>query len=283
MEQIVGAGGKQAWESLSMASRTELAGVSRANGAGAPILRRLLATLCALALIAWLAADVNWSFVKELDFSVVYQYRIALLQGLLNTVLITLSSLLLGLALGSAFACLAYVPFAPVRWLIAAYIEVLRDIPLVVALFWIHFALPVVTGISTTVFESGFIAMALQSSAYLSDAARAGIQAIPRGQWDAADALGLSRLWKWRDVILPQAIKIIIPPLANIALGYFKASSVLALLSVGELTTIATRISNYTFKPIETFTAVGIVYLALGYFLSNMTFRLERIFEQKRT
>jgi polar amino acid transport system permease protein len=125
--------------------------------------------------------------------------------------------------------------------------------------------------------------MALQSSAYLSDAARAGIQAIPRGQWDAADALGLSRLWKWRDVILPQAIKIIIPPLANIALGYFKASSVLALLSVGELTTIATRISNYTFKPIETFTAVGIVYLALGYFLSNMTFRLERIFEQKRT
>jgi ABC-type amino acid transport system permease subunit len=77
---------------------------------------------------------------------------------------------------------------------------------------------------------------------------------------------------------LPQAFKIIIPPLANIALGYFKASSVLALLSVGELTTVATRISNYTFKPIEMFTTIGLVYLCLGYFLSFLTFRLEKLF-----
>src|SRR5580704_495945 len=175
-----------------MASRAELAGVYKSNVTRARILWRLLATFCALALIAWLASDVNWFFIKELDFSVIYQYRVALLQGLLNTVLITLSSLLLGLALGFAFACLAYVPFTPLRWLIAAYIEVLRDIPLVVALFWIHFALPVVTGISTTVFESSFIAMALQSSAYLADVVRAGIQSIPTGQWDAADAVGLS-------------------------------------------------------------------------------------------
>jgi polar amino acid transport system permease protein len=228
-----------------------------------------------LAVVIWLAAHINWSFVRDLDFSVIYQYRVALLQGLLNTLLITLSSLLLGLGLGFAFACLAFVPAAPIRWTIAAYIEVLRDVPLIVALFWIHFALPVVTGISTTVFESSFIAMALQSSAYLADVVRAGIQAVPRGQWDAADALGLSIPRKWLDVVLPQAFKIIIPPLANIALGYFKASSVLALLSVGELTTVATRISNYTFKPIETFTAVAIIYLVLGYVFSALTFRLE--------
>ena len=121
--------------------------------------------------------------------------------------------------------------------------------------------------------------MALQSSAYLADVVRAGIQAVPRGQWDAADSLGLSRLWKWLDIVLPQAFRIIIPPLANIALGYFKASSVLALLSVGELMTVAIRISNYSFKPIETLTTVGVVYLALGYFLSSLTFRLERLFK----
>jgi His/Glu/Gln/Arg/opine family amino acid ABC transporter permease subunit len=193
--------------------------------------------------------------------------------------LITFFSLLLGLALGFAFACLLYVPFAPLRWLIVSYIEILRDIPLVVALFWIHFALPFATGISTDAFQSGFIAMALQSSAYLADVVRAGIQAVPRGQWDAADSLGLSRAWKWLDVVLPQAFKVIIPPLANIALGYFKASSVLALLSVGELMTVAVRISNYTFKPIETLTTVGAVYLVLGYFLSWLTFRLERLFK----
>ena len=193
--------------------------------------------------------------------------------------MITFFSLLLGLALGFAFACLLYVPFAPLRWLIVSYIEILRDIPLVVALFWIHFALPFATGISTDAFQSGFIAMALQSSAYLADVVRAGIQAVPRGQWDAADSLGLSRAWKWLDVVLPQAFKVIIPPLANIALGYFKASSVLALLSVGELMTVAVRISNYTFKPIETLTTVGAVYLVLGYFLSWLTFRLERLFK----
>jgi polar amino acid transport system permease protein len=242
-----------------------------------------LPLVAAVALLGWLAWNINWSFVANLDFSVIYKYRAALLQGLINTVLITLSSLLLGLLLGFAFACLTYVRFAPLRWLIAAYVEVLRDIPLVVALFWIHFALPVVTGISTTVFESGFIAMALQSSAYLTDTVRAGIQAIPKGQWDAADALGFTLAHKWLDIILPQAFRIVIPPLANIALGYFKASSVLALLSVGELTTIATRISNYTFKPIETFTFVGLVYLVLGYTLSTLTFRLEDLFKIKRT
>jgi polar amino acid transport system permease protein len=266
-----------------MVSGTEL---TRAGGPGSIVgfvTSWGLPTVLGLALIAWLITGVNWSFVRDLDFSVIYQYRIALLQGLLNTILITFFSLLLGLALGFAFACLAYVPFAPLRWLIAAYIEVLRDTPLVVALFWIHFALPVVTGITTTVFESGFIAMALQSSAYLADAVRAGIQAIPKGQWDAADALGFSRMWKWFDVILPQALKIIIPPLANIALGYFKASSVLALLSVGELTTVAARISNYTFKPIETFTAIGVVYLCLGYFLSFLTFQLEKLFKTTQT
>jgi polar amino acid transport system permease protein len=265
-----------------MVRGTGLANTGNPRLAAGPTLSRALFLILGFALVAWLAWDVNWSFVSNLDFSVIYKYRVVLLQGLLNTILITLLSLLLGLLLGFAFACLAYVPFAPLRWLIAAYVEVLRDIPLVVALFWIHFALPVVTGISTTVFESGFIAMALQSSAYLTDAVRAGIQAIPNGQWDAADALGLSPARKWLDVILPQAFKIVIPPLANIALGYFKASSVLALLSVGELTTVATRISNYTFKPIETFTFVGVIYLVLGFSLSSLTFRLERLFKTPR-
>jgi len=237
----------------------------------------VLPTLLAALLFAWLASEVDWSFVSQLDFTVVYTYRVALLQGLLNTILITSLSLLLGLFLGLSFACLLYVPFAPLRWLILGYVELLRDMPLVIALFWIHFALPLATGISTSVFESGFIAMALQSSAYLADVARAGIQAVPKGQWDAADAVGLSRTSKWLDIILPQALKIIVPPLANVAIGYFKASSALALLSVGELMTVAARVSAFSFKPIETLTFVGLIYLALGYLLSGMTYRLERL------
>jgi len=254
-----------------------------ARSSGGSLVGRWAPPAVTVALLAWLASEINWSFVSGLDFTVIYTYRIALLQGLLDTMLISALSLLLGLAIGLAFACLLYVPFAPLRWLIVSYIEILRDTPLVVALFWIHFALPMVTGISTTAFESGFIAMALQSSAYLADVSRAGIQAVPRGQWDAADALGLGRRSKWFDIVLPQAFKIMIPPLANIAIGYFKASSVLALLSVGELMTVAARISNYSYKPIETLTTVGAIYLMLGSLLSWLTYRLEQFIKTART
>jgi len=161
---------------------------------------------------------------------------------------------------------------------IAGYIEIFRNTPLVLQLFWIHFAIPKATGISTTPFQSGVIAIALQSSAYLADVARAGIQAVPAGQWEAADALGLSTRNKWLDVVLPQALKIVIPPLANIAVGYFKASAALALLSVGELMTVTSRIAQYSFKPIEAYTLAGLIYLVLGAILSNLTFRLERAY-----
>ena len=91
----------------------------------------ILPAALTFAIVAWFFSDVNWSFVGGLDFSVIYTYRIALLQGLVNTISITSFSLLLGLALGFAFACLLYVPFAPLRWVIVSYIEILRDIPLV--------------------------------------------------------------------------------------------------------------------------------------------------------
>jgi polar amino acid transport system permease protein len=120
--------------------------------------------------------------------------------------------------------------------------------------------------------------MTVQSSAYLTDVIRAGIQAIPTGQWQAADALGLATRAKWIDIILPQAAKIVIPPLANVSIGYFKASATLALLSVGELMTVASRVSTYSYKPIETMTVVGSIYLAMGYGLSLLTYRLERVF-----
>ena len=86
----------------------------------------VLPTLITVAALWWLFSDVNWVFVRELDFTVIYTYRVALLQGLGNTLLITFFSLLLGLALGLACACLLYVPFAPLRWFIMAYVEVLR-------------------------------------------------------------------------------------------------------------------------------------------------------------
>jgi len=254
------------------------------DGWGGFVGMTLIPALVAIGILSWLVAKVNWEFVGSLEFGVLWEYRYALLQGLANTLLLTGISVAIGLVAGFALAAGLQVPLAPLRWIIVAYVELLRNTPLLLQLFWIHFALPVFTGVSTTAFQSGFIAMSLQSSAYLADVARTGIQAIPRGQWEAADALGLSVRDKWTAVILPQAIKIVVPPLANIAIGYFKASAALSLLAVGELMTVATRIATYSFKPIETLTFVGLVYLILGYVFSSATYRLEAIYgKQERS
>lgn len=231
-----------------------------------------------LLILGTLFSLVDWRFLEKVDFAKLWIYRFALLEGVSATLLLTGSSILIGLISGTALAVGMQAPFPPLRWLISGYVEVFRNTPLVLQLFWIHFAVPSFTGISTTPFQTGLIAMSLQSSAYLADVARAGIQAIPKGQWEAAASLGLTARTKWFEIIFPQALKIMIPPLANIAVGYFKASAALSLLSVGELMTVAGRVAQHSFRPIETFTLVGLIYLVLGSFFSAVTFRLERIY-----
>ena len=152
------------------------------------------------------------------------------------------------------------MPIGPLRWLIVAYVELWRNTPLIVQLFWVHFGLPVITGVSTTALESGFLALTLQSSAYLADIARAGIQAVARGQWQRATGAAVA-VRSWLEIVLPQALKIMIPPFGNLALSFLNGSALLGLLQVGELMTVATKISDYTFKPIEVMTAVGVLYL----------------------
>ena len=235
-------------------------------------------TLLCLAVVAWVAGTINWSFLGELDFLKLWIYRYAILQGIGVTLLLTGLSVVIGLLAGVALAVGLQIPIRPLRWLIQAYIEIFRNTPLVLQLFWIHFAMPVLTGVSTTPFQTGLIAMTLQSAAYLADIAGAGIDAVHKGQWDAAAALGFTTHARWLDIILPQALRIMIPPLANIAVGYFKSSAILSLLSVGELMTVASRIAQHSFRPIETFTVVGMIYLALGAVFSSFTYRLERVY-----
>lgn len=137
-----------------------------------------------------------------------------------------------------------------------------------------------VTGVSTSVFMSGVIAMAVQASAYLTEIARAGIESVPKGQWEAAHALGLPSRTRWLRIILPQALKIMIPPLASTAINIFKATTILSLLAVGELLTISNMVANFTFKPIEVLTTVGLVFFVLGAVFSKLTYRLESVLQR---
>jgi His/Glu/Gln/Arg/opine family amino acid ABC transporter permease subunit len=219
---------------------------------------------------------IDWSQIGGLDFGIIVKFwrPLAIAAGM--TIAVTTAALALGLVLGICLAIVLELPIGPLRYVINAYIEVWRNTPLIVQLFWVHFGLPVATGISTTALQSGLIALSLQSSAYLADIARAGIQAVPRGQWDAVKALSLPARTKWLEVILPQALKIMIPPLGNLAVSFLNGSALLGVLSVGELMTVAAKISDYTSKPVEIMTVVALLYLAVNLVISGLTHRLER-------
>ncbi|HVZ44109.1 MAG TPA: amino acid ABC transporter permease [Ramlibacter sp.] len=228
-----------------------------------------------LGVVAAILATVNWSFVGTLDASVIVKYSGPLLEGAGKTLVITAVSLVAGFVLGGCLAILYQLAPRLVRAAIWAYVEVFRNLPLIVLLFWTHFGLPMLTGYSTSALQSGLLALTLQSSAYLTDITRAGIQAVPRGQFEAARALGLPVASRWFDVILPQALRIMIPPFSNVALSFLSGSSLLTVLQVGELMTMATRISDYTFKPIEVMTTAAAVYFVMNFVVGKLAKWLE--------
>ena len=253
------------------------------TGSGRPSLswgEPLAGAACTLGL-AWLIwSNLNREFLAGLDFSVVYDYRHVLLQGLGLTLLLTAVTMVAALAIGVVFAILYRLPFRIIRTLVYWYVEIWRNTPLLVQLFWVHFALPQITGVPMPAYVSGVIAMTLQASAYLTEISRAGIDAIPKGQWEACQALALPRRTVWLTVILPQAFKVMVPPLANTAISFFKGTTVLSLLAVDELMTVTNHISAYTFRPFELLTVAGVVYFLIGSLFSTMTYRLERILKR---
>ncbi len=242
---------------------------------GGPIVRWVLLVLV-LVVLAYVLANANWRTIGSLDFGAVWLYREALLSGLLATLGLTAVAALFGILSGTLLAVLSQSPFAPLRWIVVAHVELFRDTPLLVQVMWIHFALPVVTGYNTSPAESGVIAIALHASAYFSELVRAGIQSVPRTQWDAAHALSLPTWTRWARVILPPAIRTILPPLVSLTISFFKGTAILSVLQIGELMSVASRISNATFRPIEIFSFVALVYLIIGFALSRLATGLEK-------
>lgn len=228
-----------------------------------------------------LAYFLNWDLLLSLDFSVVWEYREVLLSGLLVTLGLTACAAVAGLTFGTILAIASQSNITPLRWLVIAFVEVWRNTPLLVQLIWIHFALPLVTGINTTALESGVIGITLQASAYFTEIVRAGIESVPKGQWEAAYSLALPARIRWTRVILPPAIRTMIPPLVNLTISFFKGTAILSILQVSELMTVTNRISNVTFKPVELFSAIALIYFVVGIAMSKTTLKLE-YFLQKR-
>jgi len=244
--------------------------------------QRRIATLvfCVMGAALAVAAvrSLDWDYVAGFDFRIVWSYRETLFRGFAATLAFTLAGIGFGILIGTLAAMASQSRWRFVRWLIAAYVEFWRDTPLLVQLIWIHFALPYLTGIQTTVGISGLIGLTLNTGAYHCEIVRAGIEAVPRGQWEAAYALGLPGRVRWRRVILPQAIRIIVPPTVSLFISVFKATAILSILSVSELMRQVVGLSNFTYKPVEFYTAGALIYVAAGLAFSMAARHIERRF-----
>ena len=184
-----------------------------------------------------------------------------LLRGLGVTVLLGAASIALGFIGGMALCLVRLYAAAPLRVAARAYIDVLRSIPLLVLLVLVYYALPFV-GVRLTSFAAATTALSLVSSAYTAEILRAGIEAIPKGQSEAAAALGLGFFDIMRDVILPQALRIVVPPLTNNCINVLKDTALASVVAMPELLKQATQAQALAANP-SPLIGAALLYLAL--------------------
>lgn len=156
------------------------------------------------------------------------------------------------------------------------YVQVMRGVPLYVLLLWIYFGIANITGIAFTSFEAIVIALALTGSGYTTEIFRAGLGAIDRGQIEAARSIGLSRVRTYGHVILPQAFRIVVPPLGNTFVGLLKGATIMAVIAVPDMVFLANELNVTLFTPFEVFAAVALLLIVMVLFFSAVVYLLER-------
>jgi polar amino acid transport system permease protein len=187
-----------------------------------------------------------------------------LLHGALLTVLVSLLSFALALVLGLLSGLGRISRLAPLRALTAVYIQFIRGTPLLLQLFFIYYVLPY-AGLVLTPFTSAVIGLTLNYAAYMAEVFRSGIQAIPKGQWEAGLASGMSRRVLMRRIILPQAVRIVIPPLGNFFVSIFKDSALVSVITMRDLMFSGELLASATFKHFEIFSMVAAIYFLISY------------------
>jgi polar amino acid transport system permease protein len=199
-----------------------------------------------------------------------------LMQGLWVTIKLGAASIVVGLVLGLGLALVRIYAAAPLRWIARIYIDVFRSIPLLVLLIIVYYALPFV-GIRLSGFFSALAALSLVSAAYTAEVFRAGIEAIPKGQFEASGALGLNYRHMMIDVILPQAVKIVIPPLTNNSINVIKDTALASVVAIPDLLKQATQAQALAANP-SPLIGAAIIYIAFLWPLVAYVSRLERRF-----
>jgi polar amino acid transport system permease protein len=197
------------------------------------------------------------------------------MRGAATTLLITILSMTLGIVVGLIIALLQQVRIKAIRFLVTAYLWLFRGTPVLFQLIFVFYVLPGF-GIMLSGFTSGVLALSLNEAAYTAEIFRSGLQAVGRGQRTAGRSLGMREWQVMRYVVLPQAMRVVIPPLGNQFLGMLKLSALVSTIAVQDLLLVANQTASANFRYFEALSAAGIYYLAMTTVFMIIQFQIER-------
>jgi polar amino acid transport system permease protein len=216
------------------------------------------------------------------SFELIVEFLPQLLAGTWVTIQATVAGFVLALVSGAIFLTLSRVPFAPLRYTARFLVEFLRSTPLLVQAYFLFFVLPD-WGLRLPALITGMLALGLHHGAYVAETYRAGLEAVPRGQWDAATSLNYSGVAAYRHIVLPQAIPLIIPALGNTLITMIKDTPILSAITVAELMFVANEIGSNRFQYTEPITAAAVVYLLLSLVAAVGVSWLDRTIRTRRS
>jgi polar amino acid transport system permease protein len=212
------------------------------------------------------------------DFQSIWDNLPVLWVGLQGTLFIFAITVVVGFGLGLVVGLLRYARSRPVRWPATAFVEFFRNTPVLVQIIWFYYAFPILTGIEVNPLLAAVLGISLNTAAFSAEVFRAGIQSIEPGQWEAGKAIGMTYGQTMFRIILPVAVKRMLPALTNRGIEVFKMSTLASVVAYVETLNQAKLIADLNFNPIEAYTAVAMIFFLILYPLVQTTYVLERMF-----
>jgi len=241
--------------------------------------RNLLFLLLILPLSSCSGQELGWFILSPNNVEGLTNLKF-LLSGMGVTIYISVISIIISMIVGFIVAIPSLAKNRFLTYINIGYVEIVRAIPLLVLILWIYYGLPIMTGLSFSPFVSGIIALAISESAFQAEIFRAGINSIKKAQWEAGSSLGLTFYKRLRLVILPQAIKNILPALGNQFVYVLKMSSLVSIIGIADLTRKANELVVSTYRPLEIYTFLILEYLILILIVSFFVRKLEKKLKQ---
>jgi len=219
--------------------------------------------------------------VYDWDFAFLWHYRGLILYGLGITIIYTIVTIAIGMVIGLVTGLLRLSSNKFITLPLTAYVEVFRCTPLLVQIIWFYYAFPVIIGIDIPAVIAAGLVLSLYTGAFYAEVVRGGVNSIERGQWDAARSIGLRYVQLMRLVILPQAFRRMIPPFMNQSIIQLKNTSLVSTIAVADLLYEGQMITAATYRPLEVYTMVAVLYFAVLFPLTLAAQQVERRLARK--